>query len=248
MAMAMQLRASSTMCFRGNSGVNQSQLCPARLAAAFTLLELLIVLAIAAVLLVFAAPAINSINVGRGLTQAVNDVSAMLELARAEAMATRSYVYVGFANPTNADGSSELRIASIISIDGSSNTTAGNLRPLSKLLKMPRIQMTNYTNLPAAVKSASDISLQNDTDYVITFASTTYFKDKFGDPAFDSCPTLIISPQGEILSPSNPVVFFRTTTSVGLVPTHGTRPIATDGAIVSYYGGTGQLRITRPRA
>ena len=170
------------------------------------------------------------------------------ELARAEAMATRSYVYVGFLNTTNSDGNAELRCGAVISIDGSSSVLAANLRPVSKLLKLPNIVMTNYTTLPAVVKSAADISLQTDTDYVITFPTTSYLKTKFNDTAFDAadCPTVQISPQGEILNASNPVVFFRTTTSVGLVPTHGTVADTKDGAIVSYYGGTGQLRLTRP--
>jgi len=163
-------------------------------------------------------------------------------------MATRSYVYVGFLNTTNSDGNAELRCGAVISIDGSSSTLAANLRPVSKLLKLPNILMTNYTNLPAVVKSAADISLQTDTDYVIAFTTTGYLKNKFNDTAFDAtdCPTVLISPQGEVLHSSNPTVFFRTTTCVGLAPTHGTAAGTTDGAIVSYYGGTGQLRLTRP--
>jgi prepilin-type N-terminal cleavage/methylation domain-containing protein len=214
----------------------------------FTLLELLVVLGIVLTLAVFAAPAISGLGGSRGLTSAVNDVSAVLELAHAEAMSTRSYVYVGFSNPTNSDGNSELRIAALISVDGSSDTAAANLRPLTKLLRIPRVSFTNYTSLPPVVQSAADISLQSNTDYVSTFVPTAYFKDKFGDSSFDSCPTIGFSPQGEVLHSSNPQMFFRTQAAIGLVPTHGTKPITTDGAIVTYYGGTGQIRIVRPRA
>jgi prepilin-type N-terminal cleavage/methylation domain-containing protein len=213
---------------------------------AFTLVEMLVVIGVISILLIAVVPAFNSINAARGVTRAMNQVSSALELARAEAMATRSYVYVGFVNTTNSDGNAELRCGAVISIDGSSDTTAANLRPVSKLLKLPSILMTNYTNLPASVKAATDVSIQTDSDYVISFPVTAYLKDKFNDSAFDSCPTVQISPQGEILHSLNPAVFFRTTTSVGLVPTHGTVPGTTDGAIVSYYGGTGQLRLTRP--
>jgi prepilin-type N-terminal cleavage/methylation domain-containing protein len=214
----------------------------------FTLLELLVVMAIIAVVALFVTPAVNGIKESTRLTRAVNDVAGILELARAEAMATRSYTYIGFATATNSDGNPELRIGAVISIDGSSNTAAANLRPISKLVKLPNVKITNYTSLPAAVKSAADISLQADSDYVIMFPSTTYLKDKFNDPAFDSCPTMSISPQGDVLHSSNPSVFFRTTSSVGLVPTRGVTVGTTDGAIVSYYGGTGQLRVTRPKS
>jgi prepilin-type N-terminal cleavage/methylation domain-containing protein len=212
----------------------------------FTLIELLVVMGIIAILMVFLVPAFNSINSGRGLTRAINDVSGILELARAEAMSTRSYVYVGFANTTNSDGNSELHIGAVISIDGSSNTASTNLRVLSRSVKIPNVKMTNYTDLPQAVKSVygSDASLNQNSDYVITFTSTTYLQGKFNDTALNNCPTIVIAPQGEIAHDTNPAVFFRTTASVGLAPTHGTTGIDTNGAIVSFYGGTGQLRVT----
>lgn len=216
-------------------------------ARAFTLLELLVVVALVAVLMALVGPAFNSIQGGGALTKAVNDVSGIFELARAEAMATRSYVYVGFANTTNSDGNSELRIGAVISIDGSSSTAATNLRPISRLSKMPSVVMTNYTNLPPSVQSAADQSLRDNNDYVVGFPTTAYLRGHFNDTAFDNCPTVAVSPQGEILHATNPGVFFRTTSSVGLVPTRGTTRVANDGAIVSYYGGTGQLRITRQR-
>ncbi len=203
------------------------------------------VIGVISILLVAVIPAFNSINSGRSFASAVDQVTGALESARAEAMATRTYVYVGFVNTVNSNGTAELRCGAVASLDGSANTAATNLRPVSKLLKLPNILMTNYATLPAVVKSVADVSLQTDADYVINFPATIYLKDKFNDPAFDSCPTVQVSPQGEILHSLNSAVFFRTTTSVGLVPTHGTTPITTDGAIVSYYGGSGQIRVTR---
>lgn len=214
---------------------------------AFTLLELMVVIGLMAIVVALVVPAFSSMTRGNALTRAVNDVSGLLELGRAEAMSSRSYVYLGFANTTNKEGNSELRIGAVTSLDGSSNTASANLRPLSKLMKLANVQMTNYTGLPQNVKSSSDSSLQDNNDYVVSFPTTIYLKDKFNDPALDNCATVGISPQGEILHATNPLIFFRTTSSVGLVPTRGTTLVTTDGAIVSYYGGTGQLRITRPK-
>ena len=113
--------------------------------SAFTLVEMLVVIVIISILLVGVIPAFNSINGSRGVTRAVNDIAGILELARVEAMATRSYAYVGFVNTTNSDGNADLRCAALISIDGSSDSTAANLRPISKLVKLPNVLMTNYT-------------------------------------------------------------------------------------------------------
>lgn len=214
----------------------------------------MVVIGIIAVMTTLIVPAFKGINGSRGITRAVNDVANVLELARSEAMAKRTYVYVGFANTMNSDGNSELRIGAVSSLDGSLDAASANLAPLSKLVKLPNIQMTKYGDLPTSVQTAAtsygqDNSLSSPTgvsDFVIQFAAKGYLSGKFNDPAVASCPTIAISPQGEILSDTNAAVFFRTTASVGLVPTHGTTLGTTDGAIVSYYGGTGQLRITRP--
>ena len=202
---------------------------------------------IIAIMFALVIPAFNSLAGSRGITRAINDVAGILELARAEAMATRSYVYVGFANTTNADGNAELRMGAVASLDGSSGTSAANLQPITKLVKIPNIQMTNYTNLPQIVKDFADVSIRTNDDYVINFPTTALLKGKFSDPAFDDCPTVAVSPQGQILHATSPMVFFRTTGSVGLLLMRGTVASTSDGAIVSYYGGTGQLRVTRPR-
>ena len=215
--------------------------------SAFTLIELLVVVGLIAILMALVVPTFNAIRGAGGMTAAINDVASALELARAEAMATRSYVYIGFANTTNSDGNSELRVGTVISIDGSSDTTPANLRPISKLAKLANVQMRRYSELPRNVQAATDISLREDDDYVSTFTGTAYLSDKFNDAAFDSCPTLGVSPEGEILHLSNPLVFFRTTSAVGLVRTRGTTLSTSEGAIVSYSGGTGQVRVTRPQ-
>jgi type II secretory pathway pseudopilin PulG len=216
--------------------------------AAFTLVELLVVIGIMIMLSALVLPRFTSINDSTNVGRAINLVANTFELARAEAMSTRSYVYVGVINYA-ANGIASVKIAALISIDGSSNTAPNNLRPLAKVLTVPSVTTTNYTNLPANVRAVADASLQNNSDYVVSFPTQTYFEGQFIDAAFNNpCPTVVISPQGEVLNAANPSVFFRTTMSVGFVPTHGTIPATNDGGIVSYYGGTGQLRLTRPKA
>lgn len=69
---------------------------------AFSLVELLAVVAIMGIALVFAVPAFQTLKGANDLTMASNGVAGVLERARAYAMANNLYVYVGIAE-VNAD-------------------------------------------------------------------------------------------------------------------------------------------------
>src|SRR5213079_1173185 len=66
-------------------------------ASAFTLLELLIVIAIIAVLMVLIAPAFTTIRGGGDVTSASYTVKGALDTARTYAKANNTYTWVGFA-------------------------------------------------------------------------------------------------------------------------------------------------------
>src|SRR5207247_9202635 len=81
-----------------------------RCRAAFTLIELMIVVGIIAVLLVLIAPAFTTIKSGTDVTSAAYTIKGVLETARTYAKANNTYAWVGFYeentdNPTspNAD-------------------------------------------------------------------------------------------------------------------------------------------------
>ena len=63
----------------------------------FTLLEMLIVVAIVGLLLVLIAPAFTTIKSGSDFTNAVYGIQGLLENARTYAKANNTYVFVGFA-------------------------------------------------------------------------------------------------------------------------------------------------------
>lgn len=65
--------------------------------AAFTLIEILVVMAILVLLLAIATPALNSINNSRGLENSASAMKGLLDYARAYAIANNTYVYVGLA-------------------------------------------------------------------------------------------------------------------------------------------------------
>src|SRR6266496_5456645 len=64
---------------------------------AFTLFELLIVIAIIAVLMVLIAPAFTSLKSAGDVTSATYGIKGLLENARTYAKANHTYVFVGFA-------------------------------------------------------------------------------------------------------------------------------------------------------
>jgi prepilin-type N-terminal cleavage/methylation domain-containing protein len=68
----------------------------------FSLVELLVVVAIIGIVLTFLVPAFSSIKTANDLTNAINGVAGTLEWARTYAMANNIYVYVGIAE-VNAD-------------------------------------------------------------------------------------------------------------------------------------------------
>ncbi len=69
---------------------------------AFSLVELLAVVAIIGVVMAFLVPAYTSIKTANDLVQATNGVAGVMERARTYAMANNLYVYVGIAE-VNAD-------------------------------------------------------------------------------------------------------------------------------------------------
>ena len=118
---------------------------------AFTLIELLTVIAIVVIVSMIAIPAFQSLKGANDLTVAVNGVSGMLERARAYAMANNLYVYVGIAEvsadvsatavpqtPATASAGGRLAMAAVAVRDGT--------RGYNLLSTLPNPAWTNYNN------------------------------------------------------------------------------------------------------
>lgn len=73
--------------------------------SAFTLVEILTVLAVMAILMALLAPAIIGIAGGRETTGAADDIAGALEQARTYAMANNTYVWIGFFEEDGAQPS-----------------------------------------------------------------------------------------------------------------------------------------------
>lgn len=100
--------------------------------AAFSLLELLVVLAFAGVVLGVSLPAVNSIGRGRDLSKSAQDLAALLDLARAHARSHNVRVEVGFAS--DASG---LHAAVISAREGA------NFTPVSRVRHFPGVRLAS---------------------------------------------------------------------------------------------------------
>jgi len=80
--------------------------------AGFTLLELLVVIALISMLMVLALPALSGIKAAGNATKAAYDLAGTLEQARAYAMANNTYVFVGIAEvDSSVDPSAKPQVA-----------------------------------------------------------------------------------------------------------------------------------------
>lgn len=113
-------------------------------AEGFSLVELLVVMGIIVMLVSVVTPVFHGMQSAQGVTQGTYDTAGLLELARAEAITRRTYVWVGFQNSTNPQ---EIRMAAVYSRDGTSDASASNLMNLTRVLHIKNVLMTNWDDL-----------------------------------------------------------------------------------------------------
>ena len=134
----------------------------ARLRAAFTLVEMLVVLGIIVLILSVAVPVLRGVLGARGISNSVDVISGYLTNARIQAMSQNTYVVVGFYQ---AQGSDDLQMQAVKSLSGTLDTknfsggssalTAGALtyRALGPIVHLPNVTLTPYANLVPSLKT-----------------------------------------------------------------------------------------------
>jgi type II secretory pathway pseudopilin PulG len=165
-----------------------------RRARAFSLTELIVVIAILMLMAALGIPAYNSISQGRNFTRAATDISALLELARTEAVARQTYVWVGL-EPVTKDQNATLVLGAVYSRDGTgTNIAAGNLAPLSKIVRFVGVAPVSWKDL------------RNDTKALYTNATPSSVLDNkdgisftLSEISFSGGQTLTFTPRGEAL-------------------------------------------------
>lgn len=211
----------------------------------FSLVEILVVIFVVGLLAVCATPAFQALSKSRTMAQVTYEVAGLLELARNEAVARQTYVWVGFQS-TNSGGSQEIQAAAVYSLDGSgTNTDAVNLSPLSRVVKISGATLTNWASLKNETRNLLQSS--NTTASVATNNAGITFT--VGMTSFQNGLSVTFTPRGEALLQGavGPNDGYNRLIDVSFRETHGTTvlPSADDAAVIveGATGAVGTLRL-----
>ena len=206
---------------------------------AFTLIELLIVLNVVLYFFWVAAPSFNSIARGVTTTEAAYTISSAVERARAEAVARKSYVWLGIQQEVN-DGNIGLRVGMVCSKDGTSNTNASNLLPIGMALLVPRVGLTNSSS--TAVSTGAPTTGAVDLSWVSGGMSFQIGQTKFLDGR-----TITFMPLGEVTTNPTPTATsgFDPLLMISIQQARGTNLTPGDNVSVAIEGSVGIPTIYR---
>lgn len=197
----------------------------------FSLIELLVVVAILVTLSTAVTPAIQALNGSGSVNKTIADLSGTLELARSWAMAHNTYVRVAFGQ---AAPSGPLVVLTIFS---SESTTAGDMNdagqwpPGGRPLVLSQFVMNDAMN--AATPGTSADVLPSDSN----MGSFTRSIPGIGDQAFDSCIQFDPSGQARVLK-DEPARFIKI--AIDREPRTGVNPF-----ILRLSGANGSINILR---
>ncbi len=193
-----------------------------------SLIELLVVVALIAILAAISVPAFVSIAQGSGMRRAINGISDVLEGARTEAMATSTWVLVGLADTTqvNAARTPQLTLMVVASRDGTTNTAAANLIALAKPVRIENVRIldspTQWAGNAALLKNSSFRFTGTIAGSAQTFTNTV----------------IAFSPQGEALITPTALSSW---IEIPVREMRGTKEIAEKTASIRVSGVSGQV-------
>ncbi|SDU27641.1 prepilin-type N-terminal cleavage/methylation domain-containing protein [Verrucomicrobium sp. GAS474] len=232
----------------------------ARRSGGFSLIELLIVVAIIGVMAVVSIQSFSSVGRNQAVGKATGDLVSILEMARSHAMANNSYVYVGFYKPSGADlakrGSGSCVYVSVAAtVDGTSGYENGSWTPslvsLSKLQCLEGVSLVPVDSIKTYLPNV-DMTFSS-LDAATTTALTTFTAQDLGfgqgrNPVGTFDLVIQFKPNGG----ANVVTDLTGQTvphyvAVGLVPATGSSAtVSANCSLIRVDGVTGFVRFYRP--
>lgn len=171
----------------------------------FTVMELLVVLAIFGILASLAVPAFNSIGAARGAMDASYKISDAIELSRSEAVARRTFVWLGLQNATNF-GNRNLNLGIVYSKDGSTNNGAANIQPVSRPILLEHVGLVEIVNTgTSATKYSGAMALATNragASFSVgsqSFSNTTITFTPTGEAMLTGFPSIATTFESQIL-------------------------------------------------
>lgn len=155
----------------------------------FSLIEILVVVAIIGVLASFAVSALSSVGGSRACINAAHQISQSIELARSEAIARRTYVWLGLEN-TEKFGNQNLLLGGVYSKDGSTNTSSANLQPLLRTTLIEKVGLVSSVDTGSYNTEYSSAAVLQTNQSGIVFL--------IGSQSFNS-KTITFTPSGEAM-------------------------------------------------
>jgi prepilin-type N-terminal cleavage/methylation domain-containing protein len=226
---------------------------PGRIKSAFSIIELLMVIAIVGLLAAITGPAISSLTNSNTLSQTFSDLAGLLEQARAYAVANNTYVWVSFHQQlASGSNASSVSVAVVASQDGTDPNINNNIPyaygsvPAFPLILISKLHTFPHIQLEAAgVITASQIPSLPSVVPAVTSSSNGLNSNSFSIQLPGSSSSSSFSqgfqftPDGEArvgFTPVNVIEF-------DLQPTQGN---AQDVAVFRVNGITGQTSVYRP--
>lgn len=219
----------------------------------FTLTELLVVVAIMALLTTVGLPSIGGIGSAGKMTQAVVELSGLMDQARQYAVAQNTYVWIAFLKDTTAQNQDQVTVAVIASQDGTDpNPAPGGAYdygavPNASLVLLGKVRSFSQLQLKAAgTFTASDIAslaglpaagTANDLS-----SQATFHVPLPGAAAAAFTQSIVFLPTGEARNGAGPIDLLE----FGLEPEKTQAALlAANAAVVRVSGLTGQTMVYR---
>jgi prepilin-type N-terminal cleavage/methylation domain-containing protein len=221
----------------------------------FTLIELVMVMAIMLMVLGFAAPSVVGILKGKKIEQALSTVTGVLEQARMEAATQNAYLWTGFLNVAAKDSSSGVDELWLMTFRGKSGESripalADNILPVSALQRVEGVSLVEVDKLPERVKALlpvtyKDIASATKSETKLTWKGTP----TSGAKEFDRI--MLFTPRGEALwetgSPTTlPLSEPSFVAALSRTQNGNVAPNEKDMAFVMVAGVTGRVSVGRP--
>lgn len=213
--------------------------------AGFTLLELLVVIALIVILTVLVRPAFTSLKTAGNVTNSASTVVSVLEQARNHALATNTYVWVGFFEedqrrtstiPATA-GTGRIVLSSVASKDGTTIYDPNNLGAidaarlvqLGKLTKIEGAHLATFSDGSGSgqtfdTRPAAQYNTARIGDSTPPNPSQTPFHYPVGSSSatvqYTFTKVVEFSPRGEARI-NNSNYTYKPVAEIGLRPTHG---------------------------